>query len=80
MGSKSNGVLEMNNTLVAINFQKKHLYICLVLENLLFFKTNGVRVIRKVIAKTLDFIFKEEREHQTFLCTKTRQKTIWIGV
>ena len=30
------------NTLVAINFQKKHLHICLVLENLLFQETNGI--------------------------------------
>ena len=32
----------MSNTLVAIKFQKKHLHICLVLENLLFQKTNGI--------------------------------------
>ena len=32
----------MSNILVAINFQKKHLHICLVLENLLFQETNGI--------------------------------------
>ena len=31
----------MSNTLVAISFQKKHLHICLVLENFLFQEANG---------------------------------------
>ena len=35
----------MSNTLVAINFQKKHLHICLMLENFPFQETNGIVVM-----------------------------------
>ena len=39
-----------------------------------------IRVIRKVTAQTLVSILKEESEHQTHLCTITRQKEIWSVV
>ena len=43
-------------------------------------KLHLIRVIHKVTAQTPVCIFKEESEHQTHLCTKTRQKKIWIVV
>ena len=38
------------------------------------------RVIRKITDQTPVSILKEESEHQTHLCTKTRQKKIWTVV
>ena len=40
---------------------------------------NCIRVIWKVIAKTPICILKEEREHQTILCTNMRPK-IFFGL
>ena len=42
-------MFHLSNTLFATNFKKKHLHICLVLENLLFQESNGIVAILLLI-------------------------------